>query len=85
MHFSLSYSCSCRGSAPSLHPTSPPPARPGMVREATQLPYPVRLQLLTLAQATQERFLLPAKGLPGGEEDGAPHIEPHPLGRGASG
>lgn len=55
------------------------------VREATQLPYPVRLQLLALAQATQERFLLPTQGLPGGEEDGASHIEPHPLGLGASG
>lgn len=50
-----------------------------------QLPYPVRLQLLALAQATQERFLLPAQGLPGGEEDGAPHIEPHPLGLGING
>lgn len=84
-HFLLSCSCSCQDLAPSLHPSSPPHARWGKVREATQLPYPVRLQLLALAQATQERFLLPTQGLSGGEEDGAPHIEPHPLGLGASG
>lgn len=65
--------------------SSPPRAQRGMVQEAMQLPYPVRLQLLALAQATQERFLLPAQGLPGGKEDGAPHIEPHPLGLGING
>lgn len=70
-----------------LHPCIPPalPMLRGTVREATQLPYPVRLQLLALAQATQERFLLPTQGLPGGEEDCAPHIEPHPFGMSASG
>lgn len=87
--FGKGYSCCSRGLAPSLHPASQPSCPPrarcrDRVQEVTQLPYPVRLQLLALAQATQERFLLPAQGLPGGEEDGAPHIEPHPLGLGAS-
>lgn len=85
MHFSFSYSCSLQVLASSLHPSSPPHPRWGTVREATQLPYPVRLQLLALAQATQERFLLPTQSLPGGEEDCAPHVELHPLGLGASG